>query len=182
MRCRMVRTCVLSRTGGEASHVLTVSLTYVLTYLPRYRTVSLTFAPPRTYVPFHPRTYVHTYVPYVPFHPRTYVLTHVRTYVLTYLRTSLHTYARHVRTVSPTYVRAALVSFTYARRFNCCFPRDGRVGGEGRRFGWPSRGQQPAGYPISEITPSLVVTYVRTFNQTHWETEGPDSRGCGNSE
>ena len=37
----MVRTCVLSRTGGEASHVLTVSLTYV---------------PPRTYVPFHPYT------------------------------------------------------------------------------------------------------------------------------
>ena len=76
----MVRTCVLSRTGGEASHVLTVSLTYVpprtyrstlhvRTYLRTYaRTYTLTY---RTYVPFHTRI-VHT-VPYA--HLRTYRFT-----------------------------------------------------------------------------------------------------------
>ena len=142
--------------------------TYVRTIAHGRRSITVS-----TYLPFHLRTYLRTYLGTVPFHLRshlhvrtvsptyvrthlrtvrtvspTYVRTYARTYVLTYLRTYLHTYVRHVRTVSPTYVRAALVSFTYARRFNCCFPRDGRVGGEGRRFGWPSRGQQPAGYPI----------------------------------
>ena len=57
----------------HGKYVLTVSLTYVLTYLPRYRTVSLTFAPPRTYRFTHVRTYTLTY--------RTYRFTHVRTYL-----------------------------------------------------------------------------------------------------
>ena len=48
----------------HGKYVLTVSLTYVLTYLPRYRTVSLTFAPPRTHRFTHVRTYTLAYRTY----------------------------------------------------------------------------------------------------------------------
>ena len=102
----MVRTCVLSRTGGEASHVLTVSLTYVRT---------------STYVPFHPRTYAR---------PLFHLRTHIASIVVV-----LATAASAVRAVDLA----------------------------GRR----EDSNRLVTYPISEITPSLVVTYVSTFNQTH---------------
>ena len=64
--------------------------------------------------------YVRTYVP-------TYVLYHLRTYEL----------GCSADFATRMYVRTYVVR-TYC--FTCCFHRDGRVGGEGRRVGWPSRG------------------------------------------
>ena len=112
----MVRTCVLSRTGGEASHVLTVSLTYVL---------------PRTYRFTHVRTYVLTltYRTYVPFHTQivhTIPYAHLRTYRFTHVRTYLREYVRHVRTyvqfLPRTYVRPLFHLRTHVAS---CFGADG---------------------------------------------------------
>ena len=105
----MVRTCVLARTGGEASHVLTVSLTYV---------------PPRTYRFTHVRTYVLTltYRTYVPFHTQivhTIPYAHLRTYVRivspTYVRTYVSTYGTYVRTYSFSHARTCGPCFIYVR-------------------------------------------------------------------
>ena len=101
----MVRTCVLSRTGGEASHVLTVSLTYV---------------PPRTYRFTHVRTYLHlrtvrtyrfTHRLYIPYRTHTYV----RIVSPTYVRTYVSTYGTYVRTYSFSHVRTCGPCFIYVR-------------------------------------------------------------------
>ena len=74
--------------------------TYVRTIAHGRRSITVS-----TYLPFHLRTYLRTYLGTVPFHLRSHL--HVRTVSPTYVRTHLRT----VRTVSPTYVR------TYARTY-----------------------------------------------------------------
>ena len=149
----MVRTCVLSRTGGEASHVLTVSLTYV---------------PPRTYRFTHVRTYVLTYVRthlrtvrtyrfthvlYIPYRTHTYV----RTYRFTHVRTYLREYVRHVRTyvqfLPRTYVRPLFHLRTHVAS---CFGADG----DGTSLPLDvltepgARGDQPGGHIYAPLTAS----------------------------
>ena len=93
------------RTGGEASHVLTVSLTYV---------------PPRTYRFTHVRTYLHlrtvrtyrfTHRLYIPYRTHTYV----RIVSPTYVRTYVSTYGTYVRTYSFSHVRTCGPCFIYVR-------------------------------------------------------------------
>ena len=117
------------------TYLRTHVLTYLRTYLGTYRTVSLTFAPPRTYRFTHVRTYVLTltYRTYVPFHTQivhTIPYAHLRTYVRivspTYVRTYVSTYGTYVRTyvqfLPRTYVRPLFHLRTHVA---LCFGADG---------------------------------------------------------